>query len=252
MAQGILSKFIGGAATAGAKLYEQEAKTKREQLLWELRTKETRAYNDKTWEERRKTTQEQGDKAWEERRKTTQEQGDKTWEERRKTTQEEKTNFSGYASAARRDKAILNTVEEMHPDDGTGILDEDTIKARKGEDKKLRAWLNEDNTRDIFDYKYREQSKPTIEPDSRTGATTQNKDDLENLKLSESKSRFNANGEIRQLNDIKKLLGFQPKDFEVLSSKLGVSIKDRESLERYIFDLSGKNAEYWKQKINKK
>ena len=46
MAQGILSKFIGGAATAGAKLYEQEAKTKRQQLLWELRTKETRAYNE--------------------------------------------------------------------------------------------------------------------------------------------------------------------------------------------------------------
>jgi hypothetical protein len=112
----------------------------------------------------------------------------------------------------------------------------------------------------IFDWKQwknkPETSTPTpqttIELDSRTGATTQNKDDLKNLKMSESKSRFNANNEIIQLNDIKKLLGFQPKDFEVLSSTLGVSIKDRESLERYIFDLSGKDAEYWKQKINKK
>jgi hypothetical protein len=149
----------------------------------------------------------------------------------------------------------LNTVEEMHPDDGTGILDEDTIKARKEEDKKLRAWLNEDNTRDIFDYKYREQSKPTIEPDSRTGATTQNK---ANIRFRTVSSHFNKLPKWDKKHFIDDLISkynqetLSPKELSDLSIYLGEDIKDKSSISAYIYKLSKKSMDDWIQKPSTK
>lgn len=245
MAQGILSKFIGGAATAGAKLYEREAWAKRQQLLWELRTKETRDYNEGLRDESRAFTAE---KAKLERFRKEDEEDRKDLEaedmrllkleeqaEIRKNTRLQniedrkmlqtrgwehdalvKTNFGGYGSQEKFDARIekladIEFGDKFDPLSESMYEDSDQwLKARSEYMSKVKNEIIDGGYETIADWEQRGR-KPTptlqtaIESDAMVGAT-QTSSDILNIRKRKVVSGFNGLLDFQKNNYIGALL----------------------------------------------
>jgi hypothetical protein len=118
----------------------------------------------------------------------------------------------------------------------------------------------------IFDWKQwknkPETSTPTpqttIEPDSRTGATTQNKDDKATIRFRTVSSHFNKLPKWDKKHFIDDLISkynqetLSPKELSDLSIYLGEDIKDKSSISAYIYKLSKKSMDDWIQKPSTK
>jgi len=300
MAQGILSKFIGGAATAGAKLYEQEAKTKREQLLWELRTKETRAYNEGQRDENRAFNIDQANikmlseqdredeldletedmrllklKEQAEIRKNTRLQNieDQKDSEQRRHLRDTGVRNSWWGSGSQKNfNAELRNLADREFGKTYDDTEEENLTIKEWRDAKAKYISEVENElltgdhKTIFDWKQwknkPETSTPppqtTIEPDSRTGATTQNKDDKATIRFRTVSSHFNKLPKWDKKHFIDDLISkynqetLSPKELSDLSIYLGEDIKDKSSISAYIYKLSKKSMDDWIQKPSTK